>query len=194
MTIGSAASLAGTLPGAPLFPLPMARRDERVAILPYGRGDDAPPRVVPLQKAAGDPPRGYILVVAADAGTALEAQRLLAASGYRVVGPAPSAQEINRLIDRARQPLSCGLLQLDLPDAAAIADRLAARDLPIVWLASAANPVLPIAHAAAPVVHEPLSRADLLEAVEASIRHHATRGIYATLPPRAAWPRVFPQL
>ena len=194
MTIGSAASRAGTLPQAPLSLFPMARRDKGVAILPYGRGDAAPPRFVPLQKAAGEPPRGHVLVAAADAGTALAAQRLLADSGYRVVGPAPSTEEINRLIGRAHQPPSCGVVHLDLPDAAAIADRLVARDIPVVWLASAANPVLPIAHAAAPVVHEPLSRTDLLEAVEASIRHRATRGLYVTPPPRAAWPRVFPQL
>lgn len=195
MTIGSAASLAGTLPEALLSPVPMARRDKSVAILPYGRGDDdAPPRIVPLQKAAGEPPRGHIFVAAADAGTALALQRVLAESGYRVVGPAASAAETNRLIERARQPLSCGLLDVDLLDSASIADRLAVRDIPIVWLASAANPVLPSAHAAAPVVRKPVSRDDLLEAVETSIRSRASRSVYVTPPPQSAWPRVFPQL
>ena len=195
MTIGSAASLAGTLAKAPLSPFPVARGDKGVAILPYGRGDhDAPPRIVSLQKAAGEPPRGRILVAAGEAGTALELQRFLAQSGYRVVGPAASAAETNRLIERARQPLSCGLLDVDLLDSAAIADRLAARGVPIVWLASAANAVLPSAHTAAPLVYKPILRGDLIEAVETSIRNHACRSVYVTPPPQAAWPRIFPQL
>jgi hypothetical protein len=195
MTIGSAASLAGTLPKAPLSPLPLARRDKGVAILPHGRSDfDAPPRIVSLQKAAAEPPRGHVLVAAAETGTALEVQRLLAESGYRVVGPAASAEEANRLIERARQPLSCGLLDVDLRDSASIADRLAVENLPLVWLASTANAVLPSAHAAAPVVHRPVSRGDLLEAIETSIRNCAGRSVYVIPPPQAAWPRIFPQL
>ena len=195
MTTGSAASLAGTLPKAPLSPFPMARRDNGVAILPYGQGNhDAPPRIGSLQKAAGEPPRGHVLVAAGEAETALELQRLLAQSGYRVVGPAASSEETNRLIGRAPQPLSCGLLEIDLVDSASIADRLSARGVPIVWLASAANTVLPSEHAAAPIVYRPFSRDDLREAVETSIRNHACRSVYVTPPPQAAWPRIFPQL
>ena len=195
MTIGSAASLAGTLPKALLSPFPMARRDKGVAILPYGQGDhDAPPRIGSLQKAAGEPPRGHVLLAAGEAETVLELQRLLAQSGYRVVGPAASPEETNRLIGRAPQPLSCGLLEVDLVDSASIADRLSARGVPIVWLASAANTVLPSEHAAAPIVYRPFSRDDLSEAVETSIRHHACRSVYVTPLPQAAWPRIFPQL
>jgi hypothetical protein len=192
MTIGSAASLVGTLPKAPLFPLPMTRKG--ITSMPHSWGDAAPPRTVPLQKAAGDPPRGHILAASADVRTALEVQRLLLNSEYRIVGPAGSAQEVNRLIDRVRRPLICGLLDLDLPDATGIADRLLVREVPIVWLASNANAALPIAHAAAPVVHRPFSRDDLIEAVEASIRHRASPSVYVTPPPQAAWPRIFPQL
>ena len=77
MTTGSAASLAGTLPKAPLSPFPVARRDNDVAFLPYGQGDhDAPPRIGSLLKAAGEPPRGHVLVAAGEAETALELQRV----------------------------------------------------------------------------------------------------------------------
>jgi hypothetical protein len=195
MTTGSAASLAGTLPKAPLSPFPVARRDNDVAFLPYGQGDhDAPPRIGSLLKAAGEPPRGHVLVAAGEAETALELQRVLAQSGYRVVGPAASSAETYRLIGRARQRMSCGLLEVDLVDSASIADRLSARGVPIVWLASAANTVLPSAHAAAPVVHRPFLRDDLTEAVETSIRYQAHRSVYVIPPPQAAWPRIFPQL
>jgi hypothetical protein len=181
------------LPKAPLSPLPVARRDKGVAILPYWRGDhDAPTRIGCLQKAAGEPPRAHILVAAGEAGTFLELQRLLARAGYRVVGPAATSAAANRLIERSRQRLSCGLLDVDLGDSASIADHLSARGVPIVWLASAANPVLPIAHAAAPVVCKPFSRDDLTGTIETSIRRsQASRSLYVTPPPQAAWPRIF---
>src|SRR5947207_9154476 len=121
MSLGSAASLPGTLPQAPLSPRPGTRPYSRFSVVA------APPRIVPQPRAAEDPPRGYVLVADCDAASAREAQRLLRESGYRVLGPAASAADANRLIDRARQPLSCGLLDLDLADAAAVADRLAAQ-------------------------------------------------------------------
>src|SRR5436190_3319837 len=130
MSLGSAASLPGTLPQAPLPPIPATRRPPGFSVVPHNWGDAAPPRIVPLQKAAEDPPNGYVLLAERDAVAALEMQRLLRESGYRVLGPAASAADANRLIDRVRRPLSCGLLDLDLVDAASVADRLAARDIP----------------------------------------------------------------
>jgi hypothetical protein len=194
MTIGSAASQAGTVPAVPLSPFPVARRSKGVAIFPQSWGDAAPPRHVPLQKAAGGPPRGHLLLAASDAATALDVQRLLAGSAYRLVGPAGSVEEIDRLVDLARQPLTAALVHLDLPDAEAIADRLAAKAVPIVWLASSASALLPGAHGAAPVVHRPFSLDDVNDAVDASLRRRVGLGMYVTPPPQGAWPRIFPQL
>jgi CheY-like chemotaxis protein len=194
MPFGSAASLPGTPPQAPLSPFPVTRRHPRFTVVPHNWGDAAPPRIVPLQKAADDPPRGWVLLAEDDAASAREAQRLLRESGYRVLGPAASTAEANRLIDRALRPLSCGLLDLDMDDADSIADRLAARDIPVVWLLPTANAALPSAHAAAPVLHRPFGRDALIDALEMARQQGARQRYYVTPPPQAAWPRVFPQL
>jgi len=46
---------------------------------------------------AEDPPRGRILVVTNEARLALDVQRILRNAGYRAVGPAASADEVDRL-------------------------------------------------------------------------------------------------
>ena len=198
MPLGSAASLPGPPPQAPLSRTPAIspaiRRQSRFSLVPQDWGDAAPPRIVPLQKAAEDPPRGYVLLADGDAASGCEARRLLRDSGYRVLGPAVSAAEANRLLDRARQPLSCGLLDVDLADAAAIADRLASRDISVVWLVRAVNTALPIDHAAAPVLHRPFRRDALVDALETAGQQSARQRYYVVPPPQAAWPRIFPQL
>src|SRR5437764_9883537 len=100
MPIGSAASLPGILPQAPLSPFPIVRRDRRLSLVPQSSGQIAPPRRLPLEAAAEDPPRGRILVVDEDTGATLELQRVLREAGYRVVGPAASAAEAKRLAER----------------------------------------------------------------------------------------------
>ena len=63
MSLGSAASLPGTMPQAPLFPTPVTRR---ATVVPHNWGDAAAPRMAPLQKAAENPPRGYVLLAEGD--------------------------------------------------------------------------------------------------------------------------------
>lgn len=194
MPFGSAASLPGTPPQAPLYPIPVTRRDRRVTLVPQDWGDRAPPRIVALQIAADDPPRGHVLLADGDAKAALEIQRVLGDAGYRVVGPAESAEEARRLIERARRPLSCALLDVDLADAESVADRLASRDIPIVWLVPTANAVLPGSYSAAPVLQRPFGPDELFDAVETAGKQGARQRWYVTPPPQAAWPRIFPQL
>ena len=195
MSLGSAASLPGTLPQAPLSPRPGTRRPySRFSVVPHHWGDAARPRIVPLQKAAEDPPRGYVLVADGNPASAREAQRLLRQSEYGVLGPAASAADANRLIDRAYRPLSCGLLDLEMIDAPLIADRLAARDIPVVWLGPTVNTALPSAHSAAPVLHRPFGRDALIDALEMARQQGARQRYYVVPPPQAAWPRIFPQL
>src|SRR4051794_35702854 len=113
--IGSAACLSSTRPQAPLSPF----RTPGVGLARPQPGD-APPRIVALHKAAGDLPARHTLVVEDDAIAALEVQQLLRECGYRVVGPAASAEEAQRLIDRGHRPIHCALLGACIPGVAAI--------------------------------------------------------------------------
>jgi CheY-like chemotaxis protein len=197
MSYGSAASLPGPVPQAPLHPFPTARSARSVGLAPQSSGRAAPPRMMPLVKAADDPPRGRILLVDGDASKGLEVQRLLHGSGYRVVGPAASVSEAEHLLERAAaagRPVACALLDIDLDGARSIADRLAARVIPVIWLSSGANPVLPASHMGAAVIRRPCGREALLDAIEDAIRQAAGRRLYTTPPPQPVWPRIFPPL
>ena len=144
-----------------------------------------------------DPPRRRILVAWNDSEAALQLQRLLVELGYRVVGPAGSVEEAERLIapPLALEPsLHCALVHVGLPDATRVADRLADKAVPLVWLVPDADAVLPAAHAHAPILDRPFDRAALVSAIEEAERHHLARRFYPVPPPQAAWPRIFPQL
>jgi len=195
MPIGSAASLPGSLPQAPLHPFPMARRSRPSPLVAWSSGAAAPPRLLPLQKAADDPPRGRILVVENDAAAALGLQGLLQDAGYRVVGPAGCAEEAVRLIERGHgQPITCAMLSADVADVGPLADRLEALSIPYIWVSEAANAILPAVHAYAPLLRKPFGRGELLEALDEATRQGAGRRCYAIPPPQPVWPRVFPQL
>jgi CheY-like chemotaxis protein len=195
MPIGSAAPLSGTLPQAPLSPHPMARRTRPFALVPQSSGATAPPRIFPLVGLADDPPRGRILVVEDDAEAALELQRLLQDSGYLAIGPAVCTEEAETLLERRRgRPITCAMIDLEMSGASALADHLAGLHVPLIWLAPAGNAALPAAHSQAPVMARPFRANALRDAVEEAIRQASSRRWYATPPPQAVWPRVFPQL
>ncbi len=194
MFAGSAASLP--MPQGPLSPSPSARRARFTVRPPQHSGPLPLPQMLPMQKAASDPPRARILIAWGDAASALRLQRLLRELDYAVVGPAATSEEAVQLIARStvRSPLDCALVHVGLPGAAVIADRLAAEAVPLAWLVPDPDAVLPAAHAHAPVLDRPFDRVALVEALDAAERHQASRRLYRTLPPQAAWPRVFPQL
>ena len=192
MPIGSAASLPGTLPQAPL-PLPPMTRRTRPRLVPQSTGATAPPRIFPLVRLAEDPPRGRILVVAENAATALELQRLLQDCGYLVIGPAVCTDEAEALVERRRgRPISCAIIDPDIPGSSAFADRLAALNVPLIWLASSRGRLT--AHQDAPLLTPPFDRNGLRKALEEATRQVMGRRWYAKPPPQAVWPRVFPQL
>lgn len=194
MHAGSAASLP--MPQGPLSPSSFARRP-RFTVLPQQHSGPLPlPRMLPMQKAAGDPPRARILIAWDDAASALRLQRLLRELDYAVVGPTASRDEAEQLVARSavRCPIDCALVHVGLPWAAAIADQLADQSVPFVWLLPDRDAVLPAAHSHVPVLDRPLDRAALVAAIDAAERQQASRRLYRTLPPQAAWPRVFPQL
>jgi len=173
----------------------MARRTRPSPLVAWDSGATAPPRHLPLQKAADDPPRGRILVVENDAAAALSLQRLLQGSGYRVVGPAGCAEEAVRLIERGRgQPITCAMLSADVADVGSIADRLDVLGIPYIWVSEIADAILPAARADAPLLRKPVGRSEVLEALDEATRRNAGRRWYTVPPPQPVWPRVFPQL
>lgn len=194
MPTGSAASLP--LPQGPLFPSSFARRSRTTAparsagLLPL-------PRMLPLQTAADDPPHSRVLVAWGDAEAALRLQRLLRELGHAVVGPAGSADEVEKLISRRSsvgRPVDCALVHAALPDASVVADRLEEEGVPLIWLVPDGEAVLPSDHAHAPILDRPFDRAALIAAIDEASRRQANRRLYAVPPPQAAWPRTFPQL
>lgn len=194
MPAGSAASLP--LPQAPLSPSSFARRP-RFTLLPQQSGPPALARMLPVQRAADDPPRARILIAWNDSEAALRLQGLLRELDYAVVGPAGSREEVGRLIAgpvTARRPVDCALVHVGLPEAAAIADRLAEETVPLVWLVPDCDAVLPPAHAYSPILDRPFDRAALVAAIDEAARRQAGRRLYLVPPPQAAWPRLFPQL
>jgi hypothetical protein len=194
MFAGSAVSLP--LPQEPLSPSSFARRP-RFTLLPQQSGPSALARMLPVQKAADGPPRARILIAWNDSEAALQLQRLLHELDYAVVGPAGTREEIERLIGgpaAVRRPIDCALVHVGLPEAAAIADRLADETVPLVWLVPDCDGVLPPAHAHAPLLDRPFDRAALVAAIDEAARRQASRRLYRVPPPQAAWPRIFPQL
>ena len=194
MFAGSAAPLP--MPQGPLSPSSFARRP-RFTVLPPDSGPLPLPRMLPAQKAAGDPPRARILIAWNDTEAALRLQRLLRELEYAVIGPAGGRDEVERLIAHpglARRPIDVALVHAGLPDAAAIADRLAADSVALVWLAPDRDAALPTEHASAPILDRPFDRRALLAAIDEAERQRAGRRWYPTPPPQSAWPRIFPQL
>jgi len=179
MTVGSAAFLTGPAPAAlqPFSPVPRTP--------------------VPL---AHDWPTGRILIAGPQAVVALDLQRILRDAGYRVVGPAATAAEARRLVDRA--PVDGAIVDLDLDPAAtaAILGLLDDAGIPAVCLSGAALERLPDRHRDRPLVEKPYTGAGLLAALRQALSKAKEEDqeeggiVYPLSPPPMPWPRVFPQL
>jgi DNA-binding response OmpR family regulator len=158
-----------------------------------GSGGDVWP---PACLAPDDVPRGKILVVEDEAVVALDLQRTLREAGYRVVGPAASLTDVQKLI--ARGSIDCAVLDLAIDRRAPIpvADLLAFAEVPFVFLTDGDKSGLPLQHAHRPLVQRPYADHDLLAAIERAMRRHGRPGRARSLqvPPTVPFPRVFPQL
>jgi CheY-like chemotaxis protein len=195
MTIGSAASRPGHGQEAQFPAFHSFHGNARRLAVP--RIADASPPQQHLSRTAlpDDPPRGRILVVTDQAPLALDVQRALRGAGYRVVGPAASTNEAERLTNRC--PIDGAVVDLQLLGSAAavVASRLAHCGIPFVWLTDVLLDAIPRAHAFAPAVMKPFKGEDLIEALERalSLGHRSTENFYPVPPPQEVWPRVFPQ-
>jgi CheY-like chemotaxis protein len=176
------------------------RRNGRLPAMPHVATATAPQRHFPRIALADDPPRGRILVVTDQGPLALEVQRLLREAGYHAVGPADSADEADRLIER--RPLDGAVVDRQLAGgAAAVADRLVHEGIPVVWLTAqpteGAIDAFPPAADGAPAVSTSVLGEELIPALERALSSGTRSGrnsLYPVPPPQQAWPRVFPQL
>ncbi len=188
MTVGSAAFLTGPAPAAlqPFSPRPFFPRQE------------------PPVPAVHDWPTGRILVVGPQAVIALDLQRILRDAGYRVVGPAATAAEARRLIDRG--PIDGAIVDLDIDrrTVPAILGLLDDAGIPAVFLSGAALEELPDRHRDGPLLDKPCKGPRLLAALRQVLSpakdegqgegHEEREFLYPISPPPMPWPRVFPQL
>lgn len=187
MTVTSAASTLGDSWNR------LSRSKEQLALQPMPVGI----RFAPPALATADLPHGKVLVVVDDAVTALDLQRLLRDAGFRVVGPASTVTDIQRLIQRG--DIDCAILDLDVDRKAPlpIADLLAFADVPFVYLTTGALAPVPARHSHRPVVEKPFSADRLLAAVDkamARARRSAEGGHGPADGSVVPWPRVFPPL
>jgi CheY-like chemotaxis protein len=195
MTIGSTASRTGHEPGAPRpFFRPFGSTGGlSVELAPTSQGVPARPLATGL---ADNPPLRRVLVVGHDALMAPDLQRILREAGYRVVGPALSLTDAERLM--ARGPIDCAVVDADLEGQPfAMADRLERAGIPFVFVTSDSRQALGGKYAGRPVISKPYDPDQVLAAIERAI----SRGFeseseihYPTAPPTISWPRVFPQL
>ena len=154
-------------------------------------------RFSPPSLATLDRPQGRVLVVVDDALMALDLQRLLHAAGYRVVGPATTVAEIQRMIQRG--DIDCAILDLDVDRRAPlpIADLLTFADVPFVYLTTGMLGPVPPRHKQRPVVEKPFTRETLLAGLEKAMAHRrqiANDNRWPTSGSVVPWERVYPPL
>ena len=187
MTMPSAASTLGDT-----WNRRLTRHSERLEPQPLPVGV----RFSPPSLATLDRPQGRILVVVDDAIMALDLQQVLHAAGYRVVGPATTVAEIQRMIQRG--DIDCAILDLDVDRRAPlpIADMLAFADLPFVYLTTGVLRAVPPRHKHRPVVEKPFTRETLLAELERAMVHRrqSANDRWPTSGPVVPWERVYPPL
>lgn len=135
------------------------------------------------------PPRGRILIVEDQIPLALEMQKHLRDAGYRIIGPAGSQSEVERLVKSGR--LDAAVIDVVSRQAApfAVADWLAAEQVPFAVLVDNATE-LPPELAFRPLITKPVSPSALVETVEMMV--NGSSG--AMMIPYARGPRLFPPL
>ena len=166
--------------------------NERVQPQPMAQGM----RFSPPSLAALDLPQGKVLLVVDDAIVALDLQRLLKEAGYRVVGPATTVAEVQRMIQRG--DIDCAILdrEIDRHAPLPIADLLTFADVPFVYLTTGVLGEPPPRHRHRLVLEKPFTREALLSAVEKAMAKQCdvandNRWLGGVVVP---WTRVYPPI
>jgi CheY-like chemotaxis protein len=154
-------------------------------------------RFSPPSLATLDLPQGKVLVVVDDAIVALDLQRILHEAGWRVIGPATTVAEVQRMIERG--DIACAIVDLDVDRRAPlpIADLLAFADIPFVYLTTGVLGPVPPRHRTRPVVEKPFTREVLLAALEKAMarpREVANDNRWPVGGSVVPWARVYPPL
>ena len=175
----------------------LSQSNRRPALVPAPAPMPEGTRFSPPSLATLDLPHGKVLVVVDDAIMALDLQRLLHEAGYRVVGPATTVAEIQRLIERG--DIDCAILDLDIDRRAPlpIADLLAFADVPFVYLTTGVLGPVPPRHKHRPVVEKPFTRDSLLAAIEKALakpREVANDNRWPASATVVPWARVYPPI
>jgi CheY-like chemotaxis protein len=174
MTIGSAASRTGHEPGAPCPFFRPFGSTAGLSLEPAPKSQGLPPRRSPA-RLADDPPLGRVMVIEDNAVVALDLQGVLRQAGYRVVGPARTMADAERLM--ARGPIDCAVLDTDLKGgkAFAVADRLDRAGIRFVLITNDPRKEPGEKFAGRPVIAKPYHPDEVLAAVERAISEAPTR-------------------
>jgi DNA-binding NtrC family response regulator len=151
----------------------------------------------PPSLATKDFPQGKILMIVDDAVMALDLQRLLHETGYRVVGPATNVGEVQRMINRG--DIDCAIVDLDVDRRAPlpIADLLAFAEVPFVYLTTGVLGPVPARHRTRPLIEKPFTRDRLFAALEKAMakpRKVANDNRWPADGSVVPWTRVYPPL
>jgi CheY-like chemotaxis protein len=197
MSIWSASSTLGESWNRQPLPFSFPQRrplERRLSLPPVPTGAHFPPRG-PLAGTANDePPKARILVIEDQAVVALDLQRTLCEAGYRIVGPAATLTDIQRLV--ARGSIDGAILDIDvnrrtpLP----VADVLAFAEIPFVFLTGGGPVDLPQRHAHRPLVEKPYVGDALVAGLAKAMAREAPQTVESVQGAASGWPRVFPQL
>lgn len=101
---------------------------------------------------------------------AIEAQRLIEALGGRILGPAPTVRRAMALLETSRPDLA--LLDVNLGDESVfpLADGLSERGVPFVFVSGYENSMIPENYRSVPCLTKPLSMADLVRCLGATLK------------------------
>ena len=110
-----------------------------------------------------------ILLVEDDAITAIDMRDILETAGARVVGPAYSLGQGFHLLENAS--IDCAVLDINLNSLLVfgLADALAERNVPIVFLSADTLDTAPLQHRTQRLIRKPLRTSSLVIAIRAAI-------------------------
>ncbi len=109
-----------------------------------------------------------VLIVEDEAVTSMMIEDVTQGMGCEVIGPASRVPEALSLAEEPELDAALLDLNLDGQSAFPVADRLAARAIPFVFLTGYGAQALPPTHAGRPVLQKPFRVADLTQALAAA--------------------------